>query len=130
MGGTEKVRVLWRRKPVGDVRVLKELISEEEGEEGEREKGEMELGVMVMGYKDVGGGGDGSGKTEEGGKDVAMGDNDDADVKKVAQGPSGEEVLGGEEFWADLKGFLVQRIRDEGKAGEVFERFREGWGKR
>ena len=35
----------------------------------------------------------------------------------VAQGISGKEVLETEQFWSDLKGFLVQRIKDE-KEGE------------
>lgn len=128
LGGTEKIRVLRNKKPVGDVKTLKELLGgndddSDKGEAGGQQQQEVELGVMVMGYnKEVGG-------------DVTMRDAD-ADggrggTSVVAQGgPSGEEVLGKEEFWTDLRGFLMQRIRDEGKAGEVFGRFRESWEKR
>ena len=48
----------------------------------------------------------------------------------VAQGPSGDKVLQSDEFWEDLKGFLVQRVRNEGKAVEAWEVFRDGWRKR
>lgn len=48
----------------------------------------------------------------------------------ISQGPSGEEVFGSEEFWGDLKGFLLQRVRDEEKAVEALNVFREGWSKR
>ena len=113
--GTEKIRVLYNKKPAGDVKTLKELIGDETLQAGQ----EIELGVMVMGYKEAD-----VAKTE----DTTMRDADGE--TSVAQGPSGEEVLGAEEFWADLRGFLLQRIRDEGKAGEVFETFRESWEKR
>ena len=117
LGGTEKIRVLYNKKPVGDVKTLKELVGDEESSRAHQE---VELGVMVMGYKEV----ENVAKTE----DVTMRDADGG--TSIAQGPSGEEVLGQEEFWADLRGFLIQRIRDEGKAGEVFEKFRESWEKR
>ncbi|MCJ1450335.1 hypothetical protein MMC28_000665 [Mycoblastus sanguinarius] len=101
--GTEKVRALWKKKPVTDVKTLKELVGEEDV------GGEVELGVMVMGWT-----AGGEAKAEE-------------IEAPVTQGPSGDEVLGSEEFWGDLKGFLVQRVRDEGKAGEVFDAFRGSW---
>lgn len=59
----------------------------------------MELGVMVVG-----------GEKKEG---VAQ-----------AQGVSGGDVLAMEEFWDDLKGFLVQRLRDEGEGERVWRVFR------
>lgn len=110
--GTEKIRILYNKKPAGDVKTLKELVGDEVLQAGQ----EIELGVMIMGYKEAD-----AAKTE----DTTMRDADGE--TSLAQGPSGEEVLGVEEFWADLKGFLVQRIRDEGKAAEVFDRFRGSW---
>ena len=108
--GTDKIRVLYKKKPVGDVKTVKEVVGEEDVGR------EVEFGVMVMGYKE------GESKAE----DTPMGGIE----VPVAQGPSGEEVLGGEEFWTDLKGFLVQRIRDEGKATELFDTFRDTWEKK
>lgn len=117
LGGTEKIRVLYNKKPVGDVKTLKELLAGNDDEAGGQQQ-QVELGVMVMGYKEVAG--DATMRDANGGTSVEQG------------GPSSgeEEVLGKEEFWADLRGFLMQRIRDEGKAGEVFGRFRESWEKR
>jgi len=108
--GTDKIRVLYKKKPVGDVKTVKEVVGEEDVGR------EVEFGIMVMGYKE------GESKAE----DTIMQDTE----APVAQGPTGEEVLGGEEFWSDLKGFLVQRIRDEGKAEELFDVFRETWEKK
>ena len=56
---------------------------------------EMEFGVMIMGGA-------------VGGKEVEGGD----------------DVLDSEEFWNDLKGFLGQRMGDEGKAEELVGVFR------
>ena len=104
--GTDRIRVLYKRKPAGDVKTIKEVVGEEDVGQ------EVDFGVMVMGYKE-----DATKKDE----DIPMKDMEEP----VAQGPSGEEVLTGEEFWNDLRGFLVQRLRDEAKAGEVFDNFRE-----
>ena len=104
--GTDRIRVLYKRKPAGDVKTVKEVIGEEDVGR------EVDFGVMVMGYKE-----DATKKDE----DMPM-----KDVEEPVA-PTGEEVLTGEEFWNDLRGFLVQRLRDEGKAGEVFDKFRESW---
>lgn len=111
LDGAEKIRVLYNKKPAGDLKTLKELVGDEPLQTGQA----IELGVMIMGYKEAD-----VAKTE---------DSTMRDAGSVAQGPSGEEVLGGEEFWADLKAFLVQRIRNEAKAKEVFDRFRGSWEK-
>lgn len=108
--GTDKIRVLYKKKPVGDVKTVKEIVGEEDVGR------EVEFGIMIMGYKE----GDGKGD------DTPMKDAEGP----VAQGPSGEEVLGGAEFWSDLKQFLVQRLRDEGKAIELFDTFKETWDKK
>jgi len=45
----------------------------------------------------------------------------------VAQGASGVEVLRTEAFWEDLKGFLVQRLRDEGEGERLAGVFKQAW---
>ncbi|KLU81597.1 hypothetical protein MAPG_00682 [Magnaporthiopsis poae ATCC 64411] len=45
----------------------------------------------------------------------------------TAQGVSGAEAVKSEEFWVDLRGFLLQRVRDEKYADELFNTFRKGW---
>jgi len=63
---------------------------------------EMEFGVMIMGG-------------------VAA-----AEVEgKGAEG--GDEVLESEEFWGDLKGFLSQSLKDEGKAEELAGMWRQSY---
>ncbi|KAK0740656.1 cell-cycle control medial ring component-domain-containing protein [Schizothecium vesticola] len=95
----ERIKLLLSKKPVPDTRSLREMVASV----GEVPAGGLELGVMVMG-----------------GWSGAVG-------KKA--GLSGRGVLETEAFWGDLKGFLEQRIRDEGVAGEVVERFRGAWGR-
>jgi hypothetical protein len=113
--GVGKVRVLWQKKPCADSKSVKDVVGDlEVGGEG------VEFSVMIIGGV---GGADDSKKSEP---TTEM----EVDTPPVAQGPSGEEVLGTEEFWGDLRGFLVQRLRDEGKAGEVFEAFRGAWRER
>lgn len=45
----------------------------------------------------------------------------------AAQGPSGKEVVAQEKFWDDLKGFVVQRIRDENEGQRLVGLFRGAW---
>ncbi|KAL8778059.1 MAG: hypothetical protein Q9213_007578, partial [Squamulea squamosa] len=131
---TDGIKILYQRKPCSDAKTVKEVIGDE-GAKG----GVVELGVMVVGGAAaasappaVGG----ESKKEEGGKgeeeeDVKMGGVEDGKGEvPAAQGPSGEEVLGSAEFWEDLKGWLMQRVRDEGKADEVWSLFKRGWDER
>ncbi len=129
---------------------------EKEGAGGKREEGEegekvVEMQVMVVGggggrvgVEDANKAGEGEGvevgekdkKEEEG--DVQMTEGaegkekggDDSGGASVAQGVSGEEVLASEAFWDDLRGWLMQRTRDEGTAGEVWGVFKRGWDER
>lgn len=122
LDGVGKVRVLWRKKPCADSKTVKDVVGGELSAEG-GEEGVVEFSVMVIGGVGGGGGGaDGEKKVEP-----KMEMDVDTTPPVVAQGPSGEEVLGTEEFWEDLRGFLVQRLRGGGKAGEVFEAFRGCW---
>ena len=75
--GTDSIRVLYKRKPAGDVKTVKEVVG------GDDVGQEVDFGVMVMGYKD-----DATKKDE----DTPMKDVEEG----VAQGPNGEEVLSGE----------------------------------
>jgi hypothetical protein len=44
----------------------------------------------------------------------------------AAQGPSGKEVVNNE-FWQDLRGFVVQRIRDEKEGDKMVDVFKSAW---
>ncbi|KAI2617492.1 cell-cycle control medial ring component-domain-containing protein [Hypoxylon sp. NC1633] len=95
-----KLKLLHRKKPVPDSKVLKDLVADDETH--------VEFSVMVMG-------GAAAVKTPP------------AAQAEVAQGQSGGEVLDTREFWDDLKGFLLQRIRDEKTAGELADTFQAAW---
>ncbi|KAG4026861.1 hypothetical protein MFRU_035g00130 [Monilinia fructicola] len=101
----EKLRILYNKKPVGDAKVLKEIIGEEETK--------AEFSVMVMG----------------GAASVRKVETSEKEVEEVpvTQVPSGLESLAGEEFWGDLKGFLVRRLRDEDQGNKVYEVFKKAW---
>lgn len=119
-GSTEGIKILYARKPAGDSKTVGEVV----GEEG-KGKGEVEMQVMVVGGSQLKGGEEGEGEKDKG--DVEMGGTRAA---VVAQGVSGEEVLGSDAFWDDLRGWLMQRVRDEGVAGEVWGAFKRGWDER
>ncbi|KAI1095099.1 cell-cycle control medial ring component-domain-containing protein [Rostrohypoxylon terebratum] len=95
----DKMKLLHKKKPIPDSKVLKDLAGEDETS--------IEFSVMVMGG-------------------AAAVKSPPAQVE-VAQGPSGGEVLQTKEFWDDLKGFLLQRIRDEKTAGELSDTFQAAW---
>jgi len=76
------------------------------GEEGGK-LGKVELGVMV-----IGGASAMKGKIGE-----------EKEITEVRMG-RGEEVLKTDAFWDDLKGFLTQRLKDEGEGERVWGVFK------
>lgn len=59
--------------------------------------------------------------------DAPAPESEKAQAEAVAAAPvddGAEAMLKGEEFWTDLKGFLKQRLRDDGVAEEVCKKFR------
>ncbi|KAK4237653.1 cell-cycle control medial ring component [Achaetomium macrosporum] len=118
-----KIKLLFNKKPVGDSKALKDL--------GIQENGVVEVGVMVLGGANVTlkkkqepgqGQGPGQGLGQEEGASASA-----TASAPVAQGLSGVGVLETGQFWEDLKGFLQQRVRDEGVAGEALGVFRAAW---
>lgn len=116
LSGTESVKVLYKKRPCADSKTLKDVIGDEVTDQ-------VEFSVMVV---------EGMSVVEKKEEDVVIGGQvaetaQGRDEVGVAQGKSGKDVLDTKEFWNDLKGFLVQRLRDEGTAGEVWEMFRGTW---
>ncbi|KAI0850119.1 cell-cycle control medial ring component-domain-containing protein [Daldinia vernicosa] len=95
----EKMKLLHKKKPIADSKVLKDLAGEGETS--------VEFSVMVMGG--------------------AAAIKATPAQAEVAQGQSGNDVLDTKEFWDDLKGFLLQRIRDEKTATELTNTFQSAW---
>lgn len=102
----ENIRILYKKKPCSDSKSVKEIVGDEDV------GNEVEFTVMVIGGF------------------IAPVNQQGTNPRTTSQGPSGEEILRSEEFWEDLKGFLLQRVRDEEKAVEALNVFRECWSKR
>jgi ubiquitin-like protein 4 len=95
-----KLKVLHNKKPVADSKVLKDLAGDDDVT--------LELSLMVLGG-------------------AAAVQDEDAEMANTAQGISGADVLRTEAFWEDLKGFLLQRIRNEQEAEALHQTFRTAW---
>ncbi|KAG8160528.1 hypothetical protein KVR01_010064 [Diaporthe batatas] len=102
----DKIKVLHKKKPVADSKVLKDLLGEDETS--------VEFSVMVLG---------GAAAVSPAPKT----DDVTAHAASTAQGTSGEAVLQTDAFWTDLRGFLSQRIRDEKITEELFGKFLSSW---
>ncbi|KAK4178517.1 cell-cycle control medial ring component [Triangularia setosa] len=120
-----KIKLLYQKKPAQDSKTLKDILSGEA-------KDELEFGLMIIG---------GAAsvpatpppKTEEVPKKEAAQGGEPMEVEVestpvAAPGQiSGKEVLNTDEFWDDLRGFLEQRVKDEGVAKEAVEKFKLAW---
>ncbi|KAK3717285.1 hypothetical protein LTR37_005994 [Vermiconidia calcicola] len=134
----DKIKLLLNKKPAADLKSLKELSIE----------GDVELSVMVMG----GASGTTPGATSpvnekiptpalevpasskpENDARAPAPESEKAQVEakiaaSVESTPDG--ILRTEEFWTDLKGFLAQRLRDDGEGEKLANVFREAYSKR
>ncbi|TLD33255.1 hypothetical protein PspLS_00815 [Pyricularia sp. CBS 133598] len=118
----DKMKLLFKKKPVADSKTLAELL---EGAGGADET-IVEFTVMVLGgavpSRPAGGGAEaGDVQMKEAAAAAA------AASTSTAQGVSGVDVLKTDDFWTDLNGFLLQRVRDEKVADEVSGLFRKAW---
>lgn len=109
----DKIKVLHKKKPVADSKVLKEVLGEDETS--------VEFSVMVMG------GAAAAAATPSPAASPAAKAEEPAEGTNPAQGVSGEAVLATDEFWTDLRGFLLQRIRDEKITEDLFAKFLSSW---
>ncbi|KAI9835636.1 MAG: hypothetical protein M1837_003694 [Sclerophora amabilis] len=116
---TDKIRLLFKKKPCADSKVIKDLVAEGEGT--------AEFSVMVIGgaaAADMAS----TPPAAPPGERRTSSKNDVVDPP-VAQGPSGVEVLETGEFWDDLRGFMMQRLKDEAEGDKVSRIFKEAWQK-
>jgi hypothetical protein len=96
------IRLLFNKKPVPDSKALKDLA-------GDNWNGKVEFGVMVIG---------GAAAV------VKKAEVKDEVLKMEGVIGNGEGVLKTDEFWQDLKGFLVQRLKDEAEGERVWGVFK------
>ncbi|KAI9807602.1 MAG: hypothetical protein M1825_005542 [Sarcosagium campestre] len=98
---SDKIRLLLNKKPCADSKSLKELL-------GGSEAATVDFTVMVIGW-------------------AAASLSEPEAAAPVAQGPSGADVLATDAFWSDLRGFLVQRLKDKDEGDKVLDLFKVAW---
>ncbi|KZL82147.1 ubiquitin supergroup [Colletotrichum incanum] len=98
----DKMKLLYNKKPVPDSKVLKDLLTDDQSS--------LEFSVMVIG-------GAAAVKPEPAPVGGDSGPQEDI----------GEAALDTPEFWNDLKGFLMQRLKHEQKAEELSALWRSTW---
>lgn len=101
----DKIKLLHNKKPVADSKTLKDVLGE--GADAARD---IDFGVMVMGG------------IAGGPAPAAMEDGAAATVAAA-----GTEVLRAKEFWDDLRGFLMQKVQDEGESERLMSLFKAAW---
>ena len=105
----EKIKILYKRKPVTGKTVAEMLVDEPEMLTGGKA---VELGVMIIG----------------GAKAVEAGAEEKREGEDVGGKPlerNGE--LQTEKFWDDLQGFLGQRLKDDEQARKLRGLFKDAW---
>ncbi|KAF7559730.1 hypothetical protein G7046_g4438 [Stylonectria norvegica] len=103
-----KIKLLYNKKPVPDSKVLKDLLAE-------NDRG-IEFSVMIIG-------GAASILPEEPAQAAASA----PPIPAPEADPTGAAALETDEFWSDLNGFLMQRLKDEAKAVELSGLFKSSW---
>lgn len=112
----EKIKILYKRKPVTGKTVAELLEDEPELLAGGKT---VELGVMIMG---------GAKTVEEQAAGAGQGTSSSSSSSpKPAIGPSGEVLLETEAFWNDLEGYLEQRLKDIDEAQKLTTLFKGAW---
>ncbi|KAJ6107102.1 hypothetical protein N7523_008425 [Penicillium sp. IBT 18751x] len=111
----DKIKILYRRKPVtGTAKTVAEILADEpEMLSGGKA---VEFGIMIIG---------GAQAIDVPSRAEAAKDN--VSPPKPAVGPSGAEVLQTEAFWADLEGYLEQRLKDTDEAKHLQALFKSAW---
>lgn len=104
----DKIKILYKRKPVTGKTIAEVLADEPDALAGVRE---VEFGVMIMG-----------GATVVSPEAAAA-----AEEKPEAGAPTAQEVLQTDAFWDDLQRFLKQRIKDEAEAARLRGVFKKAW---
>lgn len=101
----DKIKILHNKRPIQDSKILGDVV----GEDGSSSV-TVEFTVMVIGGA------------------AAVLPADDAAAATTPSGkPKGAAAVEAADFWTDLHGFLMQRVKDEGTAAELSTLFRNAW---
>lgn len=109
----DKIRILYKKRPVTDSKVLKDFLSPDEL----MHKSTIELGVMVMG-----------GVAVAGDPSIAMLESSETtNHGQRSTEADANTMLQGDDFWHDLHGFLAQRLKDDKVSNEFYDRCKIAW---
>ncbi|KAL4939823.1 hypothetical protein BDV06DRAFT_224661 [Aspergillus oleicola] len=125
---SEKIKILFKRKPVsGNAKTVSEVVSDAGEEALLGGGGSVEFGVMVMGGARVLDSPEGQSQGQVEGQAERKVSEGGETTAKAAVGPSGEDVLQTVQFWDDLQGYLEQRLKDEDVARKMRGLFKGAW---
>ncbi|KKY18628.1 putative ubiquitin supergroup [Diplodia seriata] len=140
---TGKIKVLYAKKPVSDTKTIKDVLGAA-GTTNGGAGGAVEFSIMVLG----GGAGAGTAGTPTSTgtpaistperlasppvaapsqPEIEMGEAPPVAVAVEGEGGAAAAMADDPAFWADLKGFLVQRLKDEAEGERLAGVFREAW---
>ncbi|KAJ6783725.1 hypothetical protein PWT90_05475 [Aphanocladium album] len=105
----DKLRILHNKRPLQDSKILSEVL-------GDDAPTAVEFSVMVIGGA--------AAVLPPAPMDV---DSDPTVPKAAPKAKKGVEAVETPEFWTDLNGFLMQRVKDEETAAELTTVFRNAW---
>ncbi|KAF1942088.1 hypothetical protein EJ02DRAFT_503076 [Clathrospora elynae] len=122
-----KIKILYKKKPVIDSKTVADVVGTDAG-------AEVEFGVMVMGGGVASPSVAGTPVTSppavaptEGEKGLNSASAGETSGGAAAVGPSGKELVATDEFWGDLKNFVLQRIKDEAEGERLVGVFKSAW---
>lgn len=105
----DKLRILHNKRPVPDSKNLGEVLGDD------CDKAAVEFSVMVVG---------GAAAVLQQPMDV---DDEGRRSDRVRTAKKGEAAVEQDQFWEDLNGFLMQRVKDEDTAAELTTVFKNAW---
>lgn len=129
-----KIKILYKKKPVTDSKTLLEIIGTDAGTE-------VEFGVMVMGGAAAATVSPAAGNTPvasppavapptESEKGLASAGESSAGTAPGTVGAgvmSGKDIVATDEFWSDLKTFILQRTKDAEEGERLVGVFKSAW---
>ncbi|RKF78109.1 hypothetical protein GcM3_067011 [Golovinomyces cichoracearum] len=114
------IKLLHKKKPVPDSKVLKDLVILErnDNEKCDKTGGSLELGLMILGGMPITG--IGTSFTDQKNINLQMGN-----LTMSAASVAAKDVLNTEEFWSDLTNYLTQRLSDKTEGERLCQIFRK-----
>lgn len=111
----EKIKLLHKKKPVPDSKTLKDLLDANFGDEKDNSRIDctIQLSVMILG---------GTGTQSQ---DNSEGTETSPIRKRILETDKEKDLLNSEEFWSDLRSFLLQRLKNDSMAERVFDTFKK-----